>query len=164
MAAPFDLTYEAPLGPVPDWLSYQVTPTATLVLPFTVETLAENGNPTAITGQATVTRYQTQVLQLPVTVSLPEGAEGERQISLGPDYTTAGGDGPTVARIYGGTQLVTIEPMISTPSPTDGDISQQTSGEFSFSFVRAESSVSLSSLSLHSRPFRSSPQRFVNSR
>ncbi|GAA5960537.1 hypothetical protein JCM3765_003670 [Sporobolomyces pararoseus] len=127
MAAPFDLTYEAPLGPVPDWLSYQVTPTATLILPFTVETLAQNGNPTAITGQATVTRYQTQLLQLPVTVSLPEGAEGEDQISLGPDYTTAGGDGPTIARVYGGTQLVTLAPTRPASSPTTGAISRQPS-------------------------------------
>lgn len=107
MAAPLDLTYEAPLGPVPDWLSYRINPTATVVLPFTVNTLAANGVPTAITGQATVTRYQTQLLQLPVTVTLPQG---EERISLGPDYTTAGGDDPTIARVYGGTELVTLGP------------------------------------------------------
>ncbi|GAA6009531.1 hypothetical protein JCM11491_003592 [Sporobolomyces phaffii] len=108
MAAPFDLTYEAPLAPVPAWLSYQISPTATVVLPFTVQTLAADGEPTAIIGLATVTRYETDLLQLPVTVSLASVASGQQQISLGPDYTTAGGDGPTIARIYGGTQLVTL--------------------------------------------------------
>lgn len=118
MAAPFALTYEAPLGPVPDWLSYRVSPTATLVLPFTVETLAPNGAPTAITGQATVTRYETQLLQLPVTVSLVPVPSGQEQISLGSEYTTAGGDGPTIARVVGETELITLGP--TTTSPTRG--------------------------------------------
>jgi hypothetical protein len=136
MAAPFDLTYEAPLGPVPDWLSYQITPTATLVLPFTVQTLAANGVPTAITGQATITRYETQLLQLPLTVSLQEVGEGEQQISLGPDYTTAGGDGPTIARVYGETNLVTLGQTSSSVSPTTQAIGRTNSGESSLLLSR----------------------------
>ncbi|GAA5929009.1 uncharacterized protein JCM15063_004021 [Sporobolomyces koalae] len=122
MAAPFDLTYEAPLGPVPAWLSYRISPTATVVVPYTVATLAANGAPTAITGQATLTRYATQLLELPITVTVPRGADGQQQISLGPAYTTAGGEDPTVARVLGGTELVTLDATSSTrisPSRTE---------------------------------------------
>ncbi|GAA6062651.1 hypothetical protein JCM10212_003463 [Sporobolomyces blumeae] len=115
MAAPFALTYEAPVQALPDWLSYRLTPTATVVQDFTVATLAPNGAATLETGLVTLTRYTTELLELPVTIDLPAVASGQQQVDLGPGYTTAGGDGPTVARVYGQTDLVTLA-----GSPTGG--------------------------------------------
>lgn len=108
MAAPFALTYIPPLPPLPDWLSYRIAPTATVETLYTVQTLDSNGIQTALVGEATLTRYGTTLLQLPVTVSLQEVGEGQSQIELGQDYTTAGGMGPTIARVLGGTEIVTI--------------------------------------------------------
>ncbi|GAA5905401.1 uncharacterized protein JCM6883_006385 [Sporobolomyces salmoneus] len=150
MSAPFDLTYEAPLGPVPDWLSYRISPTTTQVLPFTRDTLDANGEQTAVTGQATVTRYETEILQLPVTVSLPEG---EERISLGADFTTAGGNGPTIARVYGETNLVTLG--VSTPTITSpvGTTTAATATASLTSLVSAQASLAsaLTSASLLSQ-------------
>ncbi|GAA5933558.1 hypothetical protein JCM1841_006350 [Sporobolomyces salmonicolor] len=108
MAAPFELAYTPPLAAVPAWLSYTLSPTATVVAPYTVATFAENGNPTLQVAQATVTQYGTNLIQLPITVSLEAVESGEPQVDLGSLYTTAGGDGPTVGHFVGGTQMFTI--------------------------------------------------------
>ncbi|GAA5885995.1 hypothetical protein JCM5296_007057 [Sporobolomyces johnsonii] len=108
MAAPFELAYTPPLAAVPAWLSYTVSPTATVVAPYTVATFAENGNPTLQVAQATITQFGTNLIQLPLTVSLEAVESGEPQVDLGSLYTTAGGDGPTVGHVVGGTQIFTI--------------------------------------------------------
>ncbi|GAA5884705.1 hypothetical protein JCM6882_005360 [Rhodosporidiobolus microsporus] len=105
MAAPFAATYVPPAPPLPDWLSYTSSPTATALVPYTVATLLPNGVPTLVTSAARVTQYDTALLQLPITV---DSAADVRGIDLGSLYTTAGGTDPTVARELDGTRAFTL--------------------------------------------------------
>ncbi|GAA6031672.1 hypothetical protein JCM8097_001926 [Rhodosporidiobolus ruineniae] len=105
MAAPLAVTYVPPTAPLPAWLSYTVSPTATAVEPYTVASLLPNGVPTLVVGAATVTQEETAVLQLPITVDSVADLSG---VVLGELYTTAGGTEPTVVRALGGTRAFTL--------------------------------------------------------
>lgn len=103
---PLALTYVAPALNLPPWLSYTSSPTATVLAAYTVATLAPNGAPTLITGAVEITRYETVLLQLAITVDSAADVRGQ---DLGDLYTTAGGTGTeTVVNEYGGTRRFTL--------------------------------------------------------
>ncbi|GAA5836192.1 hypothetical protein JCM9279_002221 [Rhodotorula babjevae] len=103
---PLDLTYVAPALDLPPWLSYTSSPTATVLAAYTVATLAPNGSPTLITGAVQITRYETVLLQLAITVDSAADVRGQ---DLGDLYTTAGGtETETVVNEYGGTRRFTL--------------------------------------------------------
>ncbi|GAA5898406.1 hypothetical protein JCM8208_006974 [Rhodotorula glutinis] len=103
---PLALTYVAPALDLPPWLSYTSSPTATVLAAYTVATLAANGAPTVITGAVEITRYETVLLQLAITVDSAADVRGQ---DLGDLYTTAGGtETETVVNEYGGTRRFTL--------------------------------------------------------
>ncbi|GAA5863874.1 hypothetical protein JCM3774_001184 [Rhodotorula dairenensis] len=95
----------APTAELPAWLSYTSSAIATVEQVYTFATLLANGVPTLATTVVLQTQYGTDLLQLPITVDA-SAVEGQ---DLGQYYTTAGGaTSPTVARLIGGTQEVTL--------------------------------------------------------
>ncbi|GAA5925540.1 hypothetical protein JCM3775_001436 [Rhodotorula graminis] len=103
---PLALTYVAPALNLPPWLSYTSSPTATILAAYTVATLAADGVPTLITGAVEITRYETVLLQLAITVDSAADVRGQ---DLGDLYTTAGGtETETVVNEYGGTRRFTL--------------------------------------------------------
>lgn len=103
---PLALTYVASALNLPPWLSYTSSPTATILAAYTIATLAPNGAPTLITGAVEITRYETVLLQLAITVDSAADVRGQ---DLGNLYTTAGGTGTeTVVNEYGGTRRFTL--------------------------------------------------------
>lgn len=109
---PLGLTYVAPALDLPSWLSYTSTPTATTLEAYTVATLAPNGAPTLVTGAVEVTRYETILLQLAITVDSAADVRGQ---DLGTLYTTAGGTAAeTVVNEVGGTRRFTLGASEST--------------------------------------------------
>lgn len=126
MAAPFALTYTPEAAPLPDWLSvYSVIPTLTTIVSYTYATADAAGAQTLVQGAVTATLYETQIVQLPITVDV--------DYSVGGIYTNAGGTGPTVLSVLGATgslAAITVQPSISeTPFSTVSPVSSlQSSG------------------------------------
>ncbi|KAK4705841.1 hypothetical protein P7C70_g358, partial [Phenoliferia sp. Uapishka_3] len=104
--APLDLTYVPPLPALPTWLSATSSPTATTIETYLYPTYV-SGIPALATGVATLTKYETAIIQLALTVDVNEG------VSLGWPYTTPGGTGPTEASVLGATAVFTIPPEVS---------------------------------------------------
>ncbi|SCZ93189.1 BZ3500_MvSof-1268-A1-R1_Chr6-2g08517 [Microbotryum saponariae] len=110
---PSYLTYIPPAAPLPSWLKYTSSPIATSTLYYTVETLLD-GTPTVRSGAVVVTKYLTQIIQLPLTVDVP--------YKVAAPYTNAGGTGPTVVSILGatgsGATFILAASMVSATTPT----------------------------------------------
>lgn len=100
-AVPFDVTYVPPAVVLPAWLSYTSSATATLVQSYAYATLV-SGVPTEVTASLTLTAYETQVIELALTVDA-----GGAPLAF--PYTTAGGDGPTLASVLGATAAFTLQ-------------------------------------------------------
>lgn len=105
---PFAVTYIPEAAPLPAWLSYTSSPVLTTVQAYTYATLLD-GTPALVGGSVTLTQYETQVVQLALTVDVNEG------VPLAFPYTTAGGTGPTQASVLGGTGVFTL-PQPTSPS------------------------------------------------
>lgn len=98
---PFLLTYIAPAPPLPSWLSYTSSATLTTTAVYSVATLVQ-GTPTLVEGRITMTVYGTDVIQLPLTVDVPEGEV------LAFPYTRTGGFGAVIGSVLGGS-VVTLD-------------------------------------------------------